>query len=60
VVDGVSYIVETAFNVAKPEIATVPGLWEHNAGRVVLITCVPRLDGGEATHNRVTALNREE
>lgn len=55
-VDGVKMRVAQRFEVAKTAIADVPGLWKHVAGRVVLITCVPKVSGAVATENLVAVL----
>ncbi|WP_449570496.1 hypothetical protein [Microbacterium sp. MC2] len=52
-VDGKTMRVAERFVVAKTAIAGVPGLWEHAAGWVVAITCVPKLSGEVADQNLV-------
>lgn len=54
-VDGRIYLASTVMDVAKGAIGDAP-IWEHVRGRVVLITCVPRIDGDTATQNRIIIL----
>lgn len=40
-VDGFKYIVHSSFQQSKSTVARDSSLWEHRAGRLLVVTCVP-------------------
>ena len=59
-VDGRRYTVEGSENIAKTELASQAELWEGEPGRLVLITCLQRVEGRSVDNVVITATLAEE
>jgi hypothetical protein len=57
-VDDTTYTVTGTQEIDKPDIAHASAIWEDKPGRLVVITCLQRPDGGRSQQNVVIEASR--